>query len=574
MLRALRHDHDAAKEDATRRASMVADRAPRVYLTPSKATSRAPVPSTVPFSSRRDDAQLPKFSTSCIDVMSSETTGRARSHSRSSISSVSSSSNMEHSPLIARSAASAHSSPKSPFHSRSATATVFDLTRCATAPEHSLVPVPLTLNTLSPRARKRLMRSTRKLSKVLGETPIVMSPMLGQDDVYAVEQNFLTPIDAEFGVLRLPIAKNSGTPHKYRSAGRHLTLNLGSNAQQTRAQTLPARHPAASQSSISVPATGRSPDLRGLPVLKLDCSSSGGSGKRSRLSANGPSSDENDADNMSVISTMTADTIGSLPPIRSPLSPVSVHNNARMKRDELEARRTKMAKLSRTLGETVPAELVFPPGSSPSAKSPLSSVSALSPIGNLTTLFEHSSVSDLEKQISENDSDLVLPPPRKSSLLRRRRRMSLQLESVREAETSGSGVGTVAPSNTPVSNARRGVTRSQSVRGRGTSKYAVRSNRLGAPTTRSHAATIVKSLGPTRPWTQPEAAAEVAAFKSDDEATVSIRKTRVADRASTPSSSSSQRSSIIAKPPEPPSASIDELIVPQNVSLYLLLFDV
>ncbi|KAH8114262.1 hypothetical protein DFH11DRAFT_1596847, partial [Phellopilus nigrolimitatus] len=380
--------------------------------TPARATLFSPRPSpqkcghSTKFISREDTLEH-------VRTRNRSTTSLAKS-SRRSLSVT----DLSHSPLIsAHSINKMSSDPSPPIKSASES-------------------VPLTTNSMTPRTRKKLQRSTRKLSKVLGETPVLSTALEARDAR-------LDSFDAEMGMLKpSPIRKDSTQKRRFVKPGTSLGFGgrLGNIPDVPFVDADFSPRPAVSSTLPS--AFGRAP-----PVLKVDCSSVAGKGKRPRQGSSPESG--NNADAQSFISTTTStfdlfSPSGSRESPNSPMSTISAFRE-KAKSNEREVRRTKMAKLARHLGESVPAELLF------RSDTPLPNDTNVSMVG----------------------------PPRRSSLVNGRKRMSLQLDLYQKPDTPASKPAFVSdtasrknvaatPASTPVKNksGRNVLLRSRSLRER------------------------------------------------------------------------------------------------------------
>ncbi|KAJ7100923.1 hypothetical protein B0H15DRAFT_796592 [Mycena belliarum] len=168
--------------------------------------------------------------------------------------------------------------------------------------------MPPTTHALSRAERLRLMRSTRKLGALLGETPLFTDPR--------PTSPAFTPSHARAASMASTSAK-ADWERRYPSSQRSSSLAAASVSQATPPRSVAARR------SVATPSAPR-------PVLMLHLPASFTPGDDPRT----PRS-----------------------PLPSPLSATfhPAHSGA--------DRRRKMAKLARTLGENVPPELVFPSGS-------------------------------------------------------------------------------------------------------------------------------------------------------------------------------------------------------------------
>lgn len=225
--------------------------------------------------------------------------------------------------------------------------------------EDSQPPPPL-MHPMNSRERRHLIQSARKLSKLLGETPILSTALdagnIGNssDVIESGKEEIFPP--------SISLRRKPSKLDKILLKGKMGRVEASASTIQTDMGILTAhdvpRQCTPSQGSQIVSSNSSSCIKRSPPVLKLDCTrASGGRGKRPRQS-----SSLEDSDAKSFISTTTVATIQTISTlVASPLSPKSAISALALEKAKLkEARRTKMAKLKWYLGETVPTELVFP----------------------------------------------------------------------------------------------------------------------------------------------------------------------------------------------------------------------
>lgn len=294
----------------------------------------------------------------------------------------------------------------------------------SSSPSSSTTPLLRTANTMSPREKKRLLRSHRKLSKILGETP-VLSTTIGSPEVS------LAMIDE--------MDSDPGRKREASAAGRRRsTVPVARHDNNAHRGSLAAHH-APRMRRASSPIPTRSP-----PVLRIDTAAAP-TGKRPRQNT----SSEVESDAISFISTTTTTTmmLDALHPHRphsrsrrSPLSPVSTQSflssDGEAERAK-ERKRAKMAKLTRHLGENVPSELVFPvvlPKRLPGAPSE-SAKGARSRGASVETWSSNVAMS----LAATKQSSAVYAPPRRSSLVKRRKRISLSLDFYRRKSVQPTG---------------------------------------------------------------------------------------------------------------------------------------
>ncbi|KAL5533426.1 hypothetical protein ACEPAF_5202 [Sanghuangporus sanghuang] len=326
-------------------------------------------------------------------------------------------------------------------------------------------------SSLSPRARRQLLRSARKVGYILGETPVLHTNVDSSDTRESVAE------PSELGVLPSSSSAASASRKGMSSlntqkrpcpkADTRLSMYDGlANAFVT-----PQQYTNLSvDQSPFVPTLSRVP-----PVLKVDCAVVAGTSKRSRLG--GSDAVTRDADAQSFVSTTTTTTTASdlFSPStsrRSPISPIEARFAICEQGKELprEARRSKVAKLSRHLGEYVPSELVFPleakTDRGDSEPYVLISYEKVSPVSPLA---------DKSKTRSSTPESKIIRPPMRSTSLRRRERKSLQLEldgspsgssSTPSASTSSSAEMNAIGSAPPKYKPARTLSRSQSLRSR------------------------------------------------------------------------------------------------------------
>ncbi|EJD06159.1 uncharacterized protein FOMMEDRAFT_166422 [Fomitiporia mediterranea MF3/22] len=308
-------------------------------------------------------------------------------------------------------------------------------------------------NTLSPRERRKLLRSARKVGSILGETPVLCaSPDTSSSPLRAMRST-------EFGTLT-PSPHSVGSNVGLRRSNSMSTQTRSSQATKKEAVTRDGVGSVHDRSTTPLRAPGRTP-----PVLKVDCALTSGTNKRSLQGSLDEATP--DADTHSFVSTTTTTTMASdlFSPTtrRSPISPIPARlaSEASSRDKMLEVRRSKVAKLSRHLGEHVPPELVFPDEST----EPFVLVSYETTPPN----------SAIKRRASEKK---VIEPPTRSSSLRRRRRKSLQLDLTESSTSSGSAPSTSSSGvMSPIGSApsrykpTRTLTRSRSVRSR-TRKYS------------------------------------------------------------------------------------------------------
>lgn len=305
----------------------------------------------------------------------------------------------------------------------------------------STTPLLRTANTMSPREKKRLLRSHRKLSKILGETP-VLSTTIGSPEVS------LAMIDE--------VNADPGGRQEASSAGRRRsTVPVARHDNNAHRGSLAAHH-APRMRRASSPIPTRSP-----PVLRIDTAAAP-SGKRPRQNT----SSEAEGDALSFISTTTTTTmmLEALHPPRphsrsrrSPLSPVSTQSflssDGEAERAK-ERKRAKMAKLTRHLGENVPSELVFPvvlPKRLPGAPS-----EPAKGAGSQGVSVETWSSNVAMSLAATKQSSAVYAPPRRSSLAKRRKRISLSLDFYRRKS--------VQPTGAPIVEGTPAILRSHSLK--------------------------------------------------------------------------------------------------------------
>jgi hypothetical protein len=379
---------------------------------------------------------------------------------------------------------------------------------------------------LSPQARRQLIRSTRKLSKILGETP-VLPPSFN---------NSVTPVneDVKENMAEFGFASFSSSPSKsiHQSMGSkpispitaaQAGFSLGTRA--SRYHTIgTSPHPEAGAHNrtlssysdigmydgiahcLSVPPPSVGPhslNNKQPPVLNVDCSLSQGDTYGSKRSRTTLSPKVKDDDGLSIISNSTVTSgftdlfsltsskrrstivspVSPLSPSEGPTPTQSLALSQREKEKIREARRSKVAKLSRYYGEHVPAELVFrkptpsvrvtdPHGPSNEPSLPVSSLMkrrneyfsrARSP---RSPLSHHSSFNDLHRASGTNSkparplsrsSSVRIPPGSGGAVLVRRgtKRKAVPQLSVAEAlsmstgENLGSMDSTTAAVSTP-----------------------------------------------------------------------------------------------------------------------------
>ncbi|KAJ6617657.1 hypothetical protein B0H10DRAFT_1298440 [Mycena sp. CBHHK59/15] len=175
----------------------------------------------------------------------------------------------------------------------------------------STMDMPPTTHALPHTQRARLMRSTRKLGALLGETP------------HVVDSDSATPYSRGHAYTASMTSVNSTDSSASKRSGRiYASVSSG-----TRTSSLTAVDPASVPPLTVAAATGHEPP-RPLLLLRLPSP------------ASRPTS--------------------ALP---SPLTPTFAPNTPPAHDDAGERRRKKMAKLVRTLGQNVPPELVFPANS-------------------------------------------------------------------------------------------------------------------------------------------------------------------------------------------------------------------
>ncbi|KAH9943954.1 hypothetical protein B0H21DRAFT_469645 [Amylocystis lapponica] len=206
---------------------------------------------------------------------------------------------------------------------------------------------PPTTNTLDARQRVRLIRSARKLGSVLGATPQLIEPQ---------------PSPPEVPIARLPFGPSSrpGTPKSLLSHRRGSpapsaspTPSLYASSANSSVASLVLPTPHGSCESLPEPRgysskPRRSKELPRPLVLRLNAVPVSHSDPRVRVQPPSPS---------------TATSVTTPTPF-TPTTPVPPSS--------AEARRRRMAKLQRTLGENVPHDLVFPAPTPASAPSTLS----------------------------------------------------------------------------------------------------------------------------------------------------------------------------------------------------------
>ncbi|KAL5490609.1 hypothetical protein ACEPAI_5443 [Sanghuangporus weigelae] len=279
-------------------------------------------------------------------------------------------------------------------------------------------------SSLSPRARRQLLRSARKVGYILGETPVLHTNVDSSDTRESVAD------PSELGVLpsssSAPSASRKGmsSPNMQKRRCPKADAGLSMYDGLASAFVTPQQYTNLSvDQSPFVPTLSRVP-----PVLKVDCTVVAGTSKRSRLGSSDAVT--RDADAQSFVSTTTTTTMASdlFSPStsrRSPISPVEARFAINEQGKELprEARRLKVAKLSRHLGEHVPSELVFPLEAKTvqqdSEPYVLISYEKASPVSPLA---------DKSKTSSSTPENKIIRPPMRSTSLRRRKRKSLQLD--------------------------------------------------------------------------------------------------------------------------------------------------
>ncbi|KAL5528935.1 hypothetical protein ACEPAG_4909 [Sanghuangporus baumii] len=301
-------------------------------------------------------------------------------------------------------------------------------------------------SSLSPRARRQLLRSARKVGYILGETPVLRTNVDSSDPRESVAD------PSELGVLpsssSAPSASRKGTSSPYIQRRSRPKADTGLSMYDGLASAFltPQQYTNLSvDQSPFVPTLSRMP-----PVLKVDCAVVVGTSKSSRLGSSDAVT--RDADAQSFVSTTTTTTMASdlFSPStsrRSPISPIEARFAIHEQGKELprEARRSKVAKLSRHLGEHVPSELVFPleakTDQEDSEPYVLISYEKASPVSPLA---------DKSKTSSSTPESEIIRPPMRSASLRRRKRKSLQLDLDGSSSGSSSTPSTSASSSTEV----------------------------------------------------------------------------------------------------------------------------
>ncbi|EPT00486.1 hypothetical protein FOMPIDRAFT_1060274 [Fomitopsis schrenkii] len=214
------------------------------------------------------------------------------------------------------------------------------------------LPAPPTTNTLDPRDRTRLVRSARKLGNVLGTTPQVVE----QDPRPAN----LLPIGAASSTSRpsTPFSLRSNSPSSRPSTPGSIYSSSSTNSSMA---SLALPTPRTSSESLAEPAKGysttrgrRSKELPRPLVLRLNAVPMPPNDWRAaHTRVHGAANDYLDApsDADALPPTPSTARSASCPPVTptTPVPPTAV-----------ELRRKRMAKLTRTLGENVPLDLVFP----------------------------------------------------------------------------------------------------------------------------------------------------------------------------------------------------------------------
>ncbi|KAI0354161.1 hypothetical protein OH77DRAFT_1426606 [Trametes cingulata] len=256
---------------------------------------------------------------------------------------------------------------------------------------HSPPPPPPTTNTLDARQRARLIRSTRKLGAVLGTTP----KLAEHDSPHASPS--LLPIGAKHPHARAPSPRKTSAYAKRRQGSvfelpPHTVYDSASSASSSVTSLSLSRTSLESvtsvESTVSLPATksfsrhvreksrskGKQAPLPTPLVLRLNAVPLPPSDPRLLLPVTPDSS------GTLTFAQSSASSSSARSPAMLPTTPTTPSTPT-----VTETRRKRLAKLKRTLGENVPAELVMPFRSTPSSsssrarQSPPTSESTLSP---------------------------------------------------------------------------------------------------------------------------------------------------------------------------------------------------
>ena len=456
-------NHDTAPNQTTSSKSVVAVMAslePQSLLNSRRAHIR-------PHYASRSLSQLPRFN-ECQKQISSQDTAREemlallRSGSQRSTSSAKSTTSSNQS-AIGPAVLPVSTPPARPERSPSRVGSP-EYTNAATI-DASFAPT----SSLSPRARRQLLRSARKVGYILGETPVLCTNGDASDARNSGAEPSELGILPSFSSLSVSNAKVKGSDSLDAQKRSRPKANTGCGVYDGLANAFATPHQYTSLTADGAPSPSAPALSRVPPVLKVDCAVVAGSNKRSKLGA----SDEAtcDADAQSFVSTTTTTTITSdlFSPStsrRSPITPIEGRFAMNESGKELarEARRSKVAKLSRHLGESVPAELVFPleaiidpEDSEPYVLISYDDSSPISPLANKST------------NSSSTPESKVIQPPTRSASLRRRKRKSLDPDpdgspsSFTSTPSSPSGEIGSAPSKYKPAQA---LSRSQSVRSR------------------------------------------------------------------------------------------------------------
>ncbi|PSR72661.1 hypothetical protein PHLCEN_2v11469 [Hermanssonia centrifuga] len=203
---------------------------------------------------------------------------------------------------------------------------------------------PLTSNTLESYQRARLVRSTRKLGAVLGTTPRLVEPEPIPIKLLPIGRSSTSSLSSNGH--NSPYGYHHGYPRSYTSVKASPSINSVYSSSSSNSSVV----------SLTLPPTYSS-DV--LPTPKSFSS-------KPRRSANTPhplvlrvnTVPVKPSDIRVPMSPFTASIVPIVPGCTEPDTPV-VPSAA-------EVRRKRMAKLTRTLGENIPPEIVFPPTTSTS----------------------------------------------------------------------------------------------------------------------------------------------------------------------------------------------------------------
>ncbi|KIM47205.1 hypothetical protein M413DRAFT_440704 [Hebeloma cylindrosporum] len=288
-------------------------------------------------------------------------------------------------------------------------------------------PPPPTNNTLDPEQRSRLLRSTRKLGDLLGTTPFLLEPE-AEDSIPRVHAS-----RREVRVFHSPSSSMSYTDA---SEPEYVLVNSGAGTAPYQYQSVA---PPASRTPSPMPvnkkrkggATGAEGVLPPIAIV-FDIPGSTKARSRSMLSKSReqplllrlrPLPTQKDIDSR-INATTTVDPSIPLSPIASSMNVDNATSDTTLSDRE---KRRKMAKLTRTLGENIPPELVF--RSSPSRRTSISiSRSRVDPLASFqkpTKFVSSASVPPLAVAAVPKPSTQAVPQPQQLKRKHRPRSLSL-----------------------------------------------------------------------------------------------------------------------------------------------------